>query len=236
MWRKFMLCVIAAMAEEVGFLDGLMTIKKEEALYAGRRICTAEIDGKPFILAISGIGKVNSAAALQYVFDKYDIDTVINIGTAGGFSGAFKKNSVMIPSAAYQHDYDLGPVGGEGYKRGGIPGLADEKFIFDKELTDTLKGICIRLGYEAGGGVLVSGDQFISDEKKVDELKEAFGASACDMEGGALLQATALNGFKRIAAVKSISDNADDNAADDFSDMTSSKIKIRDIIREYLKG
>ncbi|MDR1939181.1 MAG: 5'-methylthioadenosine/S-adenosylhomocysteine nucleosidase, partial [Clostridiales bacterium] len=220
--------------EEIAFLKDAIAVKKHERLNAGRSVYTVESGGKTFLLAVSGIGKVNSAATLQYILDKYGADSVINIGTAGGFSGCFEKNAVMLPVAAYQHDYDLGVVGGDGYKRGGVPNVGDGEFRFDAELVAALTDVCRGLGYKFGGGILVSGDQFISDPIKVDELKRGFGAAACDMEGGALLQAAALNGFKRLAAVKSISDGADEYAAKDFSDITSSKEKIKNIILKYL--
>jgi uridine phosphorylase len=56
------------------------------------------------------------------------------------------------------------------------------------------------------------------------------------MEASALIQAAALNGFENIAAVKVVSDNADSDAPDDFSDIKGCEKRIRDIVIEYLSG
>jgi adenosylhomocysteine nucleosidase len=241
-----MLCIIAAMEEEVELLINAVRIKSVKKMPCDRRVYLAEyavLDAskqpvgaaKDFIIAVSGIGKVNSAVMLQYVIDNYKPGEVINIGTAGGMSGVLNKNDIMIAKAAFQHDYDLGPVGGEGYVRGDIPNVEKKLHLFDADMIEKLKEICIKSGSVMREGIVVSGDMFISDSQKIGELKEAFSAIACEMEAAALVQTAALNGFKKIAAVKSISDNADENAAEDFGDIAPSKEKIRDIILEYLK-
>ncbi|MDR3293535.1 MAG: 5'-methylthioadenosine/adenosylhomocysteine nucleosidase [Clostridiales bacterium] len=229
-----MLCILAAMREEVELLLERVTVTGTEELGCGRQIYFAEYAGTVFLIAVSMIGKVNSAVTMQYVLDRYEVDRIINIGTAGGIASVFKKNDIMLATAAYQHDYDLGPVGGDGYKAGTISNIPKASFSFDREMNGELSAICKGLGYTLTEGILVSGDQFISDGKKVKKLKKDFSAIACEMEGGALIQTAALNGFKKIASIKAISDNADENAAEDFSDMTGAKEKIRDIVCRYI--
>ncbi|MDR2047362.1 MAG: 5'-methylthioadenosine/S-adenosylhomocysteine nucleosidase [Clostridiales bacterium] len=228
-----MLCVVAAMYSEIEFLLKAVSVKSEQKLPGGRTVFVVCHNGSDFIIAVCGIGKVNSAVTLQYILDNFDADAVINIGTAGGIKGGFKKNDVLIASAAYQHDYDIG-LGGGDYKRGEIPGISRDAFVFDGELRRELLGICAALGFSPREGAVVSGDRFIADRKKAEELAEVFGACVCEMEAAALLQTAALNGFKRIAAVKSVSDNADGDAARDIADITGAKERIRDIIIAYL--
>jgi adenosylhomocysteine nucleosidase len=221
------------MESEVELLLAAVKIKSIKKLPCERAVYFSECGGKEFIVAVSGIGKVNSAVMLQYVFDNYAPTAVINIGTAGGIAKGFKKNDVLIATAAYQHDYDLRVFGNE---IGGIPNVGKASHFFAEGLKNDLKKVCERLGCEMREGVVVSGDQFISDAKKAEELVEIFGARACEMEAAALIQTAALNGFENIASIKSISDSADADAVEDFSDITGSKERIKNIIIEYLSG
>ncbi|MDR2091460.1 MAG: 5'-methylthioadenosine/adenosylhomocysteine nucleosidase [Clostridiales bacterium] len=227
-----MLCIIAAMDEEVELLVGAVKIDSVKKMPCGRAVYSAKYKDKEFILAVSGIGKVNSAVMLQYVLDNYGIDAVINIGTAGAIAGGFKKNDVVLVDAAFQHDYDLRVFG---YGKGEIPNVPKERNFFDADLKNKLKEVCARLGYEPREGTAVSGDQFVSDGKKAAELKTEFGARVCEMEAAALLQTAALNGFKNIASIKSVSDNADSDAPEDFSNLEGSKERIKNIVTGYLE-
>jgi adenosylhomocysteine nucleosidase len=232
---KTMLCIIAAMPEEIELLLTRITTVSLKTLPCLRYIYDAEYSNKSFVIAVSGVGKVNSAVTLQYVLDNYDIDRVINIGTAGGISDFFKKNDVMIAESAHQHDFDLGAIGGADYKRGGIPNISGDMSGFDAQMTADLKRVCKDLGYTLHTGAVASGDRFISDAAETKEFVRLYGAIVCEMEAAALIQTAAVNGFKKIAAVKAVSDKADGNAAEDFSDITGSKEKIRDIICKYIE-
>ena len=231
-----MLCIIAAMAEEIEALSKRVEIKARKALPCGREICEAGAFGKSFLIVVTGIGKVNAAATFQYALDNYQIDAAVNIGTAGGIEEGAKKSDIFVAEAAYQHDYDLGSVGGEGYRRGDVPNIDRKFFRFDKALTDKLISVCEAKGLRPGKGLAVSGDRFIDDIATVKKLRDEFGASVCEMEAAALIQTAVLNGFKRLAAVKVVSDGADANAAADFSDLSKAKEEIAEIILALLEA
>lgn len=63
-----------------------------------------KIEGRLITLLHSGWGKIASAAALQYVIDRYDPDLVINLGTCGGFEGVVEQGDVILVDKTFVYD------------------------------------------------------------------------------------------------------------------------------------
>jgi adenosylhomocysteine nucleosidase len=74
------------------------------------------IDKKRFNVIVTGIGKVNAAAAAASVGT---CKVAINIGIVGGVNPKLKVNDVVIVEKFCQHDIDITPLG---YARGQLPG------------------------------------------------------------------------------------------------------------------
>jgi adenosylhomocysteine nucleosidase len=143
---------------------------------------------------LTGIGKVNAAAALARTLASGPAPSlVVNLGTAGalcaGLSGIHVVRSVM------QHDLDT-------------------DLLLD--LTGVAYGAPITLaadgtdGASQSGVVLASGDAFISDATVRDALARQ--ADIVDMEGYAIAAAAKDAGVP-VSMVKHVSDEADEHAA-----------------------
>ena len=52
----------------------------------------------------SGWGKIASAGSMQYVFDRYSPDLIVNLGTCGGFEGAVKQGDIILVEKTYVYD------------------------------------------------------------------------------------------------------------------------------------
>ena len=57
--------------------------------------------------------------------------------------------------------------------------------------------------------------RFIGDSETKKRISEAFGAVACEMEGGAIAQVCYVNGVP-CSIIRAISDNADGQALEDY--------------------
>lgn len=124
-------------------------------------------------LYVSGIGKVNAAAAAMKAICEGATE-IWNFGLAGGFDPSLKIGDVVPISAAVEYDFDLAKLNGT---RVGQLAERDTPYI------------PLAVGPSDGLGakprVLASGDRFNDNEADLSLLKE-LGATVRDMEGAAI--------------------------------------------------
>ena len=199
-----MLGIIGAMDKEVDALRGAMTDAREED--AGFARCTlGRLLGVPVCLARCGIGKVHAALCAQAIIMKYPVEAELNIGVAGALRPTLAVGDVVIAQSAVQHDIDTTPIGDP-------PGLISGPNIVHIPCDGALSALLLKAAEAAGlraeTGAVATGDQFIVGAEKKDSLSRAFGAAACDMEGGAIAQCCYELGVP-YAACRAISDTRD---------------------------
>ena len=163
-----MIGIIGAMEEEVkALLDKTEDIHENKILdcvfYEGK------IDNKQVVILQGGIGKVNSAICVTLLLTNYDIDYVINIGSAGGLK-----------------DYQNIDLTAFGRPMGELPELP--VFIpADENLVNKAKDILHKMNIHENVGLIVSGDQFIAQEGQVSKIKKDFPNALCsEMEASAI--------------------------------------------------
>lgn len=152
-------------------------------------------------------------------------------GVAGGLGDGVQVGDVVVASSYAQHDMDASPI----FPRYEVPGYGRARFDCDAALSAQLAVAvqqCLasdaaawtaELGLPAPRmhqGLVVSGDRFVSSAAEVQALRsglQAVGmdALAVEMEGAAVAQVCADHGLP-FAAMRSISDRADDSAHLDF--------------------
>ncbi len=59
---------------------------------------------KDIIFFRSGVRKINAAASLQYMIDKFDIKKIINLGTCSGSTEEISYGDVLIPNGIVDYD------------------------------------------------------------------------------------------------------------------------------------
>lgn len=73
--------IIAAMQEEMNEIRKIMIDVTTKYIYE-MRVYEGRINNKECVLVKCGVGKVNAARNTQILIDNYDIDFVINVGSA----------------------------------------------------------------------------------------------------------------------------------------------------------
>lgn len=127
-------------------------------------------------LYVSGVGKVNAAAATQKAIDA-GADEIVNCGVAGGLDLEMNVGDVYEISQALEYDFDLTILNGTKL------GTHNERSTpyFDCSTTGKFPA-----------RILATGDRFTNDEKDVlDPL--SLGATVKDMEGAAIAHVCELN-------------------------------------------
>ena len=121
------------------------------------------------VIYLSGIGKVNAAAATQKAISD-GADEIINVGVAGGFESEVEIFGVYEISRAVEYDFDLSEVNGTS------PGVHDERDTPYFSLNT--RGIF-------QSKTLGTGDKFGNGEENLPLLKSP-GVGVRDMEGAAI--------------------------------------------------
>jgi len=171
---------------------------------------TGFIQGKPVVVARSGVGKVNAAITTYVLINQFDVSSIIFTGIAGAASPKLNVADVVISTALVQHDVDLTAFGAP---KGQLHGYDDRYFYADKKL----QTLAINAAKDAIGetrvhsGIIATGDQFIADKAVVSMLLTEFNAMAVEMEGAAVAQVADM--FKTpLVVIRTISDKADGSA------------------------
>lgn len=139
-------------------------------------------------LVVSGVGKVNAAAAAQKAVDD-GAQEIINCGVAGGLDTSMEIGDVFEISQAVEYDFDLTILNGTKL------GTHNERQTpyFDCATTGAFPA-----------RILATGDRFTNDEKDVTDPL-GLGATLKDMEGAAIAHVCERCGVK-CRMLKSVSD------------------------------
>ena len=207
-----MVGIIGAMDVEIDGIKAEMTEVSVKTV-AGLDFYKGYLNGVPCVTARCNPGKVNAAACAQIMALEYRPRLIINPGVAGGIGPDVHIGDVVIGTNCLQHDIDTSFFGDA---IGFISGVGIVKTPCDPGTLKTLENHAKKIFKgKVMPGTIVTGDQFINYSAKCAQLHRDFGALACEMESGAIAHICYINQIP-FAAVRSISDNADDDAGADY--------------------
>ena len=220
--------ILSALAEEQhGLLECLTN--PECVSRAGRDFWRGELQGRPVVLALSKIGKVAAATTATTLIEAFDVRRIVFTGVAGGVGPGVQVGDVVVASEFVQHDMDASPL----FPRYQIPLYGRARFACDTALSAMLLEAAHAGVTRAGGrfdvnservtvhcGLIASGDRFVCGAAESQVLQAGLQAGglaplAVEMEGAAVAQVCFDYGIP-FAAVRTISDRADDQAHVDF--------------------
>lgn len=193
--------------------------------HAGREFYTGLMEGKPVVLVLARVGKVAAATTAAAVIERFGAKAIVFTGVAGGVGSGVRVGDVVLGEGFIQHDMDASPL----FPRYEIPLTGSSVFAPDAVLHATLYAACVQglagRSYQGHAvqvhrGLIASADRFVNSAAEVRVLLEAMAAHghaplAVEMEGAAVAQTCADYGVA-FAAVRTISDRADDNSHVDF--------------------
>ena len=186
-----MIGVIVAMEKEAKHFVDFMT-EKEESFEAGKKVYKGFFNDKKCVLIISGIGKVSSAMASQYIIDKYNPEYLLNFGTTGAIDSNMNIGDVYFVKKGVQYDFDLTEI--DDVERGYNQDYDTVFFECKNQFTNSNKMI----------GVLATADKFSNNEDEIKYLQK-IGCNLKDMEGTSICQ-VALSNNCPLIMIKGVSD------------------------------
>ncbi|CAN7612471.1 5'-methylthioadenosine/adenosylhomocysteine nucleosidase [Acidovorax sp. LjRoot117] len=220
--------ILSALPEEqAGLVHALA--HPQRITRAGRSFWRGELHGRSVVLALSGIGKVAAATTATALVEHFGVARIVFTGVAGGLGDGVNVGDVVVAQSYLQHDMDASPL----FPRWELPGYARAVLECDAPLSALLL-IAARDCLIGGSGhfssqsevrsvhqgLIASGDRFVSSAQESQRLRDALRAAghevlAVEMEGAAVAQ-VCLDYNVPFAAMRTISDRADDTAHVDF--------------------
>jgi len=226
------LALMSAMPQELSCI--LERLKAKPIEIGSRTYWQGIWMGQEVVAVLSRIGKVAAATTVTCLIEHFGVEQVVFSGVAGSLDERVKVGDVVIANALLQHDVDASPL----FPKYEIALTQKSLFPTDPSLTKTLlaavtqclgemqnalleQGLWQQLGLTSRSidvheGLILSGDQFISSAQKSESLKQALpSALAVEMECAAVAQVCSDYGVP-FAALRIISDKANDIAHLDF--------------------
>ncbi len=223
--------IISALKEEQ---QGLVEAMRGTAtLSHGNRDYTAGLLwNMDAVCVLSRIGKVAAAMTATILIERFNVSHIVFTGVAGSAHPGVRVGDIVIADHLVQYDMDASPL----FPPYEVPltgishfaadatfssqlNIAAHQFVsadFEKSLGSAEKGEFALNNVRIHRGLIGSGDQFVSSKDQLRRLAESLpGLLAVEMEGAAVAQVCSEFGIP-IAVLRTISDNANEDAATDF--------------------
>lgn len=225
--------IIAAMQEEMQEIENIMEEKKNQKIYELNFI-TGKINSTEVVLLEAGIGKVNASRTTQILIDNFEIDAIINVGTAGSANDELEIGDIVIGKKVVQHDFDITAFG---HPKGFISNVG-QYVESDSTLIEKMKQTISKMQeneFKIKIGTIASGDIFCTEAKMKEKIRSKFNADAIEMEGAAIAQVCKLDNIPFII-IRSISDKPNGNNNITFNlFLEKASKRCAKIIKEFLE-
>lgn len=192
--------IIGAMEEQLISLKRKVIVN-DTIEKAGMTFYRGHVGETEVILVRCQNGKVSAAVCTQILIDVFEMNTIINIGLAGGMHPNLQIGDVIIASDTQERE-------GLDYFINTNRKLVKDAKEAAQHIVDTPKSF---------EGLIRSDDQFVGSIGLKDETDSTFVTYCADMEGAAIAHTCFLNSIPFVA-VRTISDKADQQGEMNFEE------------------
>ena len=200
--------IIVAMQEEMKEIEKLIKDMEIVKIF-DLNFKKGKINNSEVILAEAGVGKVNAARTTQILIDNFNIDAIINLGSAAAADDKLDIGDIVIARKLVQHDFDITAFG---HPKGFISNVG-QYLECNKELIEKMKSVITKIQnkeFKILVGTIASGDIFCTEISMKDKIRYKFDADAIEMEGAAIAQVCKLDNMPFIV-IRGISDSPNGN-------------------------
>jgi adenosylhomocysteine nucleosidase len=188
--------ILCATPEELDALRGELSVGVAAERHGPTQVWRGRRGDQALVLALSGIGKVNAAAAATLLVSLFAPKALIFSGVAGGLDPELPVGAVLLADRLAIHDYGLVQGGAftpvdYGVIPIGAPRLAALRPA-PPAVAGVLQALADRVAHQLAGpvrlGGVVTADYFLNCGTTREQLRRDFLAQAIDMESGAVAQ------------------------------------------------
>ena len=214
-----MIGIIAAMPEEIAEIENSAKIA-EKKTFGGREFHIGTLCGKDVVIVLARIGKVAAATTTTTLINHFPVTQIILTGVAGGVHKDVKIGDIVVGNSFIQHDMDASAS--HMFEKYEVPLLGRKEIPGSPTLVEVAlkaSNALVANKYKNSHvhvGLMGAGDQFIASKEKIHQLRSELPHLLCvEMEGASAAQ-VCFEYQVPFVSIRSISDNADDEAGGDF--------------------
>ncbi len=222
-----MIAIVSALRQEISPLLNRMNVSKkydinEVLFYQG------ELEGLPLTLVQGGVGRNNAIKAANCLLDIRKVDLLISAGVAGGIrQGIHVGDLVVAERVSYtrQNEFD------------GEELLIESDYFCKKEVVQSARLLSNDMDIRFHFGNMLTVDKVISQASTKKKIGEQTPFLAVEMESAAVAEVAGRKGVE-FAAIRSISDDIEDDLHLDYDNIMSSegKVKVTSVALEVMKN
>ncbi len=214
--RGKMIALLYALQQEIRPIMAQLHVSKkfnmDEVLFY-----QADLNGLPVTLVQTGIGRNNAIKATNYLLQSLKIKLLISSGVAGGIrQGISVGDLVIAENVGYSKQGDF-----EGEEL-----QLESDFPCKKEFVQLAKQISSDLELKPHCGNILTVDKVISQARIKRKIGEQNSFLAVDMESAAIAEVAYERGIE-FAAIRSISDDIEDDLEIDYGSLISAEGKVK---------
>lgn len=171
-----------------------------------------QIDGTEVVALFSGVCKVNAAIASQILIDIFNVNAIINSGTAGGMDPRLKIFDTVISTEVCYHDV------AQDILTEFHPWMKSVFFEADQKLIELSKAAVEKTKFpgKVFWGRMVTGESFITEEGR-QKINDEFAPLTVDMETASIAHVCYVNHIPFIS-VRCVTDTAEESGVSNFEE------------------
>ncbi|MBQ2835991.1 MAG: 5'-methylthioadenosine/adenosylhomocysteine nucleosidase [Clostridia bacterium] len=224
--------IIAAMQEEMQEIKNIMKEIEEQNIFE-LAFVKGKINDSEVILVEAGVGKVNAARVTQILIDNFEIEAIINVGSAGAANDGLEIGDIVIGEKLVQHDFDITAFGHPKGHISNVGQFVESDNLLIQKMEQTILSMQNN-DFKIKIGTIASGDIFCTELSMKQKIRNKFSADAIEMEGAAIAQVCKLDNMPFIV-IRSISDKPNGNNNITFNEFLEKASKrCAKIIKEFL--
>ncbi len=221
-----MIAVLCAIRQEISPLVACINVHEkfdiDEVLFF-----RGDLGGLPLVLVQGGVGRKNAVKAANYLLESIKVDLLISAGVAGGIRHGLNVGDLVVAESvghSNQCDFD-----GEELQ-------LESDYVCNKEVFQIARQLSKGMESKFHFGSLLTVDKVISSASTKKRIGEQNSFLAVEMESAAVAE-VAYRKVVKFAAIRSISDDIDDDLHLDYESIMSDegKVKVARIALEVLK-
>ncbi len=207
--------MLGIIAPEKSYVEELLKNFNYEKIDSvlGTELFACKYNNHKFYVMTTGYGKVNIGSNLRYLFDKYKIKVLLQIGTAGSVDDKNEIFNVVIANNVLQFDVDFMPLG---YSPAQLPLLKTGVFQANYDLVECLNEVCRKSGVNYTNDLIASSDMYVCNARLANSIRREYNAGAVDCECGCVGQFCYQNNIA-FAGIKVISNFANNNSVRQYN-------------------
>lgn len=222
-----MIAVMCAIRQEIRPLVACVNVHEKSDI-DGVLFFRGDLNGLPLVLVQGGVGRKNAVKAANCLLESKKVDLLISAGVAGGIRHGLNVGDLVVAERvghSNQCDFD-----GEDLQ-------LESDYVCNKEVFQLARQLSKCMESKFHFGSILTVDKVISSASTKKRIGEQDSFLAVEMESAAVAEVASRKGVK-FAAIRSISDDIDDDLHLDYDSIMSDegKVKVASIALEVLKN